>query len=200
VSASGQLYFLHKDQNYLKLLIWRFIMFKQLIILSICLSVGLLSLLIAATLGSVIDNEPIEAVSVTTLEDNSSATRLSVEVTDWTMQQARSGDKTEHNIIGQPTTVREGWPELPMITRVVRIPPTTGIRLEINRIDSHIDSDYRPFIVPPQDGTVSPDDPGIPSREYLQYNEFWPPAPVVVGEPAILRGHRLVQVTIFPMQ
>ncbi|NQT34411.1 hypothetical protein HQ587_04405, partial [bacterium] len=177
-------------------------MCKRLFILLLCISISLLPTFVLAALCSVSNNCSAEAVAVTTLRDNATATSLNVEVKDWTMQKIRSGDETfNRTTIGlEPKTVREGWPELPMITRAVLVPPTVGIRLVVNEINSRIEKSFSPFIVPPQNGTADVDLSGIPTNEYLSHDGFWPPQPVIISQPAILRGHRIVQVTVFPIQ
>ncbi len=100
----------------------------------------------------------------------------------------------------EPMTTRPGWPELPMISRLILVPPTGGIQTTINSIESFTETGYAPFIVPVLDGTVDLDFSGSPSLDYLNTDGFWPPNPIEVGEPAILRGHRMVSVIVYPMQ
>ena len=152
-----------------------------------------------------------QAVSVVPLRDDVTSTRLSVEVNDLTIRDVliEKGNQTGFNneqyckrarVGSEPTTTREGWSELPVIARLVRIPPTADIQLKIHEVSSHIENDYIPFIVACLNEDSASETSGIPSEEFQNYDGFYPPEPVVIGEPAILRGHRLVRVTIYPMQ
>lgn len=143
-----------------------------------------------------------DAVEVLTVRDDAAVTQLSVRTLDLTASQVFvDGEVFNRPAIGmEPTTSRPGWPELPMISRMVYVPFDAGVRLEIQHIESRIEGGYNPFILPVQDGSVSADLPGNPAVEFESFDGFWPPEPVVMGEPAIMRGYRMVQITIFPMQ
>ena len=134
--------------------------------------------------------------------DDEYVTGISMEISEYNLQsvetQDAAYDRIDHGL--EPATTREGWPDLPMISRAILVPPTSGVHLEINNIESRIETGFNPFIVPPLDGSADTGVPGEPAAEYLSYDGFWPPEPVVMSEPAILRGYRMVQVTIFPIQ
>ncbi|MDP8241257.1 MAG: C25 family cysteine peptidase [Candidatus Hatepunaea meridiana] len=146
--------------------------------------------------------ESSDAVTVAIGSDDQISTSLKIEVADVDMQSVDfNGVAYNRPVVGlEPATTREGWPELPMIARAVLVPPTTGVHLEVTNIDFHIEREITPFIVPSLNGTVNVDLPGEPIDEYLSYDGFWPPEPVVISEPAILRGHRIVQTTVYPVQ
>ncbi len=101
----------------------------------------------------------------------------------------------------ESVTVREGWPELPVITRMVLVPPTTGVSVRINSIESRIDNNFRPLFVPPQD---RPEPVNIqmiqPDEGYFKHHGWWPSEPVTISEPMIMRNYRLVAISIFPVQ
>ncbi|HHE46574.1 MAG TPA: hypothetical protein ENL08_02580, partial [Bacteroidetes bacterium] len=101
---------------------------------------------------------------------------------------------------GEPSTTIVGWPDLPMISRALLIPPTGGVGIELKRVDYRLEEGLHPAIVPALDGTVDAELPGEPAQEFLDWDGFWPPEPVVVSEPAILRGYRIVQITTYPVQ
>ncbi|MDP8228872.1 MAG: C25 family cysteine peptidase, partial [Candidatus Electryoneaceae bacterium] len=178
-------------------------MLKRLICWSFVLVISLTpAMLCAAESGLTPDEMTASAVDIATVRDDATSTRLTVDASQRELTQVEfDGETFDRAMIGlEPTTSVAGWPELPMIPRMVLVPPTADIRLVVHNIDSHIERDYHPFILPVQDGTVPADQPGIADVEYAQYDGFWPPEPVVVDEPVILRGHRMVRVTLFPMQ
>jgi hypothetical protein len=114
---------------------------------------------------------------------------------------ASNGSSVErYGLEGEVSTCLPGWPELPMISRMVLVPPTSGIEVRINHIDVKTEPGIIPFITPAQDGSENVDVSAEGSPEFLNFEGFWPTEPVVVSKPAILRGHRLVQVTIYPVQ
>lgn len=135
--------------------------------------------------------------------DDELATGLNVTVSDIDIQAYQSNGKVfnKAQLEGAPVTASAGWPELPIISKVVLVPPTSGVHLKLKNIDYHIENDFEPFIVPEYDSkSVYGEVPGEPSNEFLSIDGFWPPEPVNVSEPAILRGHRLVSVNVFPIQ
>jgi len=89
---------------------------------------------------------------------------------------------------------------LPVVSRFVMLPPAGGIELVIDglesqEIDGFIPQDFSAFEMeidqPGQDHLDR--QPGLPAG-------FWPPQPVVVSRPAIMRGHRLAKIDFFPVQ
>lgn len=148
------------------------------------------------------DLKESKSFDVNVIDDNQIETALSVKLTEYELEQFdfKGESFTFANAGSAPVTYDAGWPVLPMSTQIVLVPPDKGVQLEIDNIDYYIESCDNLFIAPIQDGSEDPTTPGAPSRDYLQYDGFWPPNPVVISEPAILRGYRLVQVTVYPMQ
>lgn len=141
-------------------------------------------------------------VTVQVLKDDHTATHIVTDISDFKISKVNFGAESPDRItIGSvPRTVLEGWPDLPMITQMIIVPPESGISVQINEISSRIETDFTPSIAPPQDGSVDIMESGTPSAQYLEFEGFWPPEPVKLSEPAILRGYRIVQVTFFPVQ
>ncbi|NQT34419.1 carboxypeptidase regulatory-like domain-containing protein, partial [bacterium] len=171
-------------------------------LLSIAAALLLTPVLLLSAVNHSTQIESSDAVILTVERDDQTATEIVLEVSSLEFQTFEfNGERCVRADIGlEPATVLEGWPELPMITRAVLVPPTAGVRLVVNEINSRIEKDFSPFIVPLQDGTADVDLPGVPTEEYLSYDGFWPPRPITISQPAILRGHRIVQVTIYPVQ
>ncbi len=97
-------------------------------------------------------------------------------------------------------TTWEGWPELPIVARTALVPPTAPVGLRVNSIESEIVEGISPFIAPQLFGPENADLPGEPAQEYLTFDGFWPPEAITLGQPAILRGYRLVTVLMYPYQ
>lgn len=143
-----------------------------------------------------------EAVTVTTLHDNASSTRITIDILNFDSDEIQSdeGMFTHISIPDEPNMLREGWPDLPMVSRMVLVPPTAGVQLVVNDIKSQTHSDFIPNIVQDLNSEIEAFSAGNPAADYQVHSGLWPPDPVIIEEPVILRGHRLVKVTCFPMQ
>jgi len=139
-------------------------------------------------------------VSVTVVEDSPNATRLNIQIEDYSIQQVDLDQGTFDLItVGmEPTISREGWPDLPFIARCVLIPPQSDVRLEIGSVVSRIEQGLNPVIAPRE---VNGEYEHVGEAAAFQQQEgFWPPEPLALGEPAILRGYRLINFRYYPMQ
>ncbi len=141
-------------------------------------------------------------VTTSIIKDDALSTQVEINVNSVNVRNVESLLRTEEFTSGifDPITASAGWPELPMITRTLLVPPKSGVKLKVTEIISRTERDFDPFIVPVLEENTITALSGEPSEEYRQWEGFWPAEPVVVSKPAILRGHRLVQVTIYPMQ
>lgn len=112
---------------------------------------------------------------------------------------------------GHPIAGGEGWPELPALTSFLLIPPQSGVELNLENLRSHKITDVNPF--PVQTELMTGDEsvmfePGAenwtkPLKRVDIVNEtdgFWPPEPVTLGKPAIMRGYRILPVTVYPLR
>ncbi|MFH0765191.1 MAG: C25 family cysteine peptidase [Calditrichota bacterium] len=169
---------------------------------TLLLTLGLASIAKAGNGRDVVNNPETNAVSMSVAQDDQTMTRLEIEVNSISTETlVQDGQNLNRLAVGlEPTTILPGWPELPMITRVIVLPPTSDVHLEVTRLDSRVETGLNPFITPAQDGSASLDTSGVPCQEFLSRDGFWPPDPIVVGKPAIMRGRRLAQVTLFPVQ
>lgn len=177
-------------------------MLLHLVALSILLTAGFIT-----TPGVGAENQPIMATesknyAVTVSRDDASATSLTVELSEYKLDQIEfDGENYSIADFGPlPITCDPGWPLLPIITQVVLVPPDKGVHLQVNHIESRIEQCDQPWITPEMDGSVDIASLGEPAPEYLQHDGFWPPDPVVMSEPAIMRGYRMVHLTFYPMQ
>ena len=110
-----------------------------------------------------------------------------------------------------PSAGPEGWPELPSMVRFVLIPPQSGVELAISNVRSHTISNVNP--IPrqplPDESEISlqqarnPFDNGaqlVRDSEAQKFEGMWPPEIARLGEPAIMRGYRIVPVVINPVR
>ncbi len=143
-----------------------------------------------------------DAVNVAVKSDDATSTHLEVEIDRLDIEQVEFDYQTlnRYGLSGEVTTSRAGWPELPIVTRTLIVPPQAEISLQINRIESRIETDFEPYILADQSEVNLPDLPGEPADEYLSYRGFWPSEPIQLGSPAILRGYRLITVKMYPIQ
>ncbi len=149
------------------------------------------------------DETTLPSATVEVTQNDLTVTHLKISVPSIGRLESSAADGRSIDRFGldlEPATTRPGWPELPMISRLVLVPPTGGIEMVIKDITSYVSSDYRPYIVPEQDGSENLDQSGAPADEYLSSDGFWPPNPIEIGNPAILRGNRMVSVIVYPMQ
>ncbi len=108
----------------------------------------------------------------------------------------------------EPSIGPEGWPDLPSINRMVLIPAQSGVELRIKHLSTHIEEDVNiyPRQVPLEgDENYAVNFDGTPvnlvcSDEAVNFEGFWPPEVATLGRPAIMRGYRMVTVSIHPMR
>jgi len=95
-----------------------------------------------------------------------------------------------------------GAPEVPHFTRLLIIPATKGVRAEFEALETTTLDNIE--LMPYQQ--FQPDEP-IPAGEQVRYdmaayslNSLYPQDPVMVGEPAVMRGLRVVTLRTNPVQ
>ncbi|MBM3327557.1 MAG: hypothetical protein FJY65_11395, partial [Calditrichaeota bacterium] len=133
-------------------------------------------------------------IQITVTERNSLA--ISLDIAEFNCEQVSAdGERLTRISLDQEASTRQaGMPELPVVTRVVMLPPRGGVRVIIDDIETHIEKSV------PIDADGDAD--GELGRGLREVGEdgFWPASPVVVGTPAILRGVRLAAVNCYPVQ
>jgi len=125
---------------------------------------------------------------------------ISVNVTSLSHEKVSAATATYDlfTIAGEPTTSREGWPDLPVIVRTVLIPPAGNPEVILGTVVSRIEQGFTPVPAPaPDQDSYSL---SLATESAQQMTGFWPPNPVEVSEPAILRGYRILSVRIYPIQ
>ena len=123
-----------------------------------------------------------------------------------------SGEKFErYSISGEVKSGPIGWYQLPTVVRYFLVPPQSGIDLKITNIETELREDVNPYPVQPGDTEEFAEEsvidlegylPGniYKSRECLEFEGFFPPERIALGNPAILRGYRIVPVIINPLR
>lgn len=109
-----------------------------------------------------------------------------------------TGQFEQFKIENESTIGTPGWPDLPVVSRTILIPPQGDVHLEILNHSYRTESGLAPLIAPPVD--IDDITMGVPSAEYLASGGWFPANPVVVSEPAVIRGYRLLSIHTFPVQ
>jgi len=98
------------------------------------------------------------------------------------------------SIEGESTTLVNGHPQLPAITRNLIIPWNHEVSLEITT-DNFIVRDLQ---APPLAYNLTAD--SKESESTISIPQIYPPQPVMISEPKVFRGNQIVTVTYFPYQ
>ncbi|MBM3329567.1 MAG: T9SS type A sorting domain-containing protein [Calditrichaeota bacterium] len=95
---------------------------------------------------------------------------------------------------GAVRTGTPGYPDLPAVTRFIRLPDKGAIAFDYDLTGTEIVSGSPPSITPIIDGESDP----ILSSASLR--GVWPPEPVVLFDPVVARGVRFAQLIWYPVQ
>lgn len=107
-------------------------------------------------------------------------------------------DRFRIEIPGEAHGGRQGWPDLPHISRFIVVPPTAAIEVEWSGESGGQLFSGQPVTVPHEnrDGTQT----AMVDLDYASRQELYPSKVVEVADPAIMRGTRIVNVTVNPVQ
>ncbi|RKX31699.1 MAG: hypothetical protein DRP71_13065 [Verrucomicrobia bacterium] len=103
------------------------------------------------------------------------------------------------NLPGAELEGADGRPALPLVTRLVAIPDGKTLQVnDITTLDNPMAGDFRPW---PAQGLKNTTDQSfnLDQQYYLGVNPDHAPSMVTVGEPALLRGLRVVPVSFRPV-
>lgn len=102
------------------------------------------------------------------------------------------------DIPGERVLVREGYPALPHVTRLYRIPNTGSVNLVINGAEYRIEENFN--AVPARREEL--EGWGSPLKSPADYgvDAWYPPNVAEISRPAIFRDFRIVTVTLYPVQ
>ncbi len=101
------------------------------------------------------------------------------------------------------STIEVGSPEVPVYSSMIIIPDQSGVQVNINSYSFEVYEDIdiapvQPLKLESESGEQS--DEFAMNREVYSENRFYPENLVSIGEPAIMRDFRFVQVGIQPVQ
>lgn len=104
------------------------------------------------------------------------------------------------SIPGATTIQKPGFPDLPVLSYLVAIPATGGVEIEARVSGERVLSGFdvlpaAPFARVGEEPAEAVRDPGIYATDAV-----YPAAVASVGEPAVMRDLRLVQVRVFPVR
>jgi len=154
-------------------------------------------LLVFALAGGTLAAGQVEGVSLqrehsTVLKVDDRGLTLSFEAPE--LQNQLGGVEEQGGLIlaGEGTLLQYGEPMLPMISRFVVVPADVIVELEYHSDAPRTAEASNPVICL---------DEGFRSQHGMEARgEFFPPAAAEVSEPFIIRGVRLVRVTVYPVQ
>ncbi len=88
-----------------------------------------------------------------------------------------------------------GYPLLPAISRYVIVPPRAGVLLEVTSCESITMEN-----LPPPKMYTGASESGRAERLLRETDTLYPPQAVVMSDPVVMRGVRMVMVTVYPVQ
>jgi hypothetical protein len=97
---------------------------------------------------------------------------------------------------GEPVRPAEGCPTVPQVSRFYRIPNTGGADVVVNEADFDVIENVNalPFAWNDKAGER------VKNEAVYSKDEWYPPQPVEISKPMILRDFRLALVTLYPVQ
>ncbi len=162
------------------------------------------SLVIPLVLAAALNDESNSPVSIqiSALMDESITVSVNIERCAYEPVNDDILSQSYLNLPGELAIELKGYPELPTIARVLCIPPRGRAKIIIEEIETHTEQD----LILSSNNELFPinepnNDVSMPSAlTKVSDDGFWPSNPILVGTPAIMRGIRLINVNIFPLQ
>ena len=155
--------------------------------------------------------DPQPATRITVVQSDAFGLEMDVELIQLDIQPAPEGAGYDISLSGESREARAERPDLPHISRLVAVPPDAAIALEWDGGESRMVANRPPVMVV--------DDAGAPSAVSMNSwqqtwssfavshggaaavaDGFWPPKVVTMDDPIIMRGNRMVRVTVYPVQ
>jgi hypothetical protein len=126
-------------------------------------------------------------------------TELSFELPDFeqTSEYEKNVQYTRIALPSESALILEGYPDLPVISRLIAIPSQGSVTYEIENIYEEVISNVEIYPYQGEDRTV---DNFLMNEKVYRGNDPFPSDIITVSEPQILRDLRLVRVTIQPFQ
>jgi len=143
------------------------------------------------------DADPTASPSVRVLEQTADGLRLEFELPALEIEALEVEGQTWHAIAieGGAVTGTVGAPMLPTFSRLIEIPDRAGVSIEATVTETRELTGYRPVPLQAEDGTGFMVDAAAYAR-----SGFDATPPVQIGEPALMRGLRVVPITFRPVR
>lgn len=106
-----------------------------------------------------------------------------------------SGEADCFILPGAETEKIPGKPELPVITRLLVIPPQSGVELRVSNRSTRVARDVQPLINAAEDGSTAADEDFSGICHANSGTET-----VRIGTPVIMRGYRLIPLIVKPLR
>ncbi|MDP8238030.1 MAG: C25 family cysteine peptidase [Candidatus Hatepunaea meridiana] len=138
--------------------------------------------------------------TINTIHSDNSGFEMDVEILDLNIspQEQDGFNRKCISIFGESTLAAPGLPELPHINRLIVVPPTARIEVDWSGSDPVIMESVHPTMIPYEG---SPEDQKMLKKmDYSHKTGYWPCEVVELGKPAIMRGVRVVRLTVNPVQ
>jgi len=136
--------------------------------------------------------------SVSLDNSDSKGIEITVQIQNLDINPLIDGSRYKITIPGESPGGAPGYPDLPHISRLIVIPPTVGIELEWSGCQPRTISSHTPEQVATK--AQSSDYEWTRSTTLRTTTELWPSQVVEVDDPVIMRGIRMVNVTVNPVQ
>jgi len=139
-------------------------------------------------------------VRIVTTSPERSVTRIQLQDPPVSTEEVTQGGDcfTDVWIEGESHTTEPGLPSLPLINRLVGVPDHGVVQLSINSAEYTEESGYRIY---PFQGMEEQSDPQFRwNQDFYNQNAWYPSEIATLGEPAVFRDVRLVNLSICPVQ
>ena len=138
--------------------------------------------------------------TVNLIKSDNTGIELEVEIVDLNISPEPKSNQEQYRITitGESNAGASGLPDLPHISRMLVVHPTAAIDLSWESSDPRIIPARTPVTIPQSD--FSGDQILNSVEDGIQLREFYPEQIVEISEPAIMRGTRLIRVTVNPVQ
>ena len=137
---------------------------------------------------------------VSIVSSDNSGIELNFELTDLSVTPTEQPglDMFRVSIEGETPGGNPGFPDLPSINRLIAVPPSAGIELDWSHEGSRTVRIGDVVPVPFENGEG--EQVAAMNMQYQTREALYPEQVVVLGKPAIMRGVRIVRVTVNPVQ
>lgn len=104
------------------------------------------------------------------------------------------------SIPGATTIQKPGFPDLPVLSYLIAIPATGGVELDVSVSGERVLSGFDVLPAAPFARMGEESEEALRDAEMYATDAVYPAAVASVGEPAVMRDLRLVQVRVFPVR